>query len=76
MVLSHVGWSITISGTLTQSGQFGAVSGTYTSSAGEIGNANVSAINVQTNSLTASFSLTSTNNGCQNTGYLSGMRAR
>jgi len=78
IALSHPGfaWSITISGTLTQDGQFGAVSGTYTSSAGEIGDANVSVMNVQTNSLTANFSLMSTNDGCQNVGYLSGMRAR
>ncbi len=75
IVLSHVGWSIAISGTLSQSGQFGSVSGTYTSSAGEVGTANVSAINVQTHSLTGSFSLNSTNNGCQNVGYFAGMRA-
>ena len=74
--LSHVGWSITISGTLAQDGQFGTVNGTYSSSAGEVGNANVFAINVQANSLTASYSLVSTNNGCENVGYFSGMRAR
>jgi hypothetical protein len=78
LVLSHPGsaWSITISGTLTQDGQFADTSGTYSSSAGEIGNANVSAMSVQTNSLTANFILMSTNNGCQSVGYLSGMRAR
>jgi hypothetical protein len=75
IVLSRIGWSIAISGTLAQSGQFGSVSGTYMSSAGEVGTANVSAMNVQTNSLTGSFALNSTSNGCQNAGYFSGMRA-
>ena len=75
IVLSHPGWFISITGMLTQSGQLGSVSGTYSSSAGEVGNANISAMNVQANSVTGDFSLTSTSNGCQNTGYFSGMRA-
>ena len=67
--------TITITGTLSQSGQFGNVVGTYTSSTGFLGNATVSAMNVQINSLTASFSLSSTNLGCQSTGYLAGIRS-
>ena len=66
--------TITITGTLSQSGQFGNVVGTYTSTGGIIGNATVSAMDVQVNSLTASFSLASTNLGCQSTGYLAGIR--
>ncbi len=68
--------TITISGTLSQSGQFGAVIGTYTSSSGYLGNAMVSAMNVEVNSLAASFSLDSTNLGCQSTGYLVGIRSQ
>jgi len=76
MTISAFGATMTISGTLMQSGQFGVVTGTYVSSVGEVGNASVSALNVQTNSLTANFSLNSTNEGCQTVGYLAGMRSR
>jgi hypothetical protein len=76
ITVSVLGVTFTISGTLSQSGQFGTLLGTYTSSVGEIGNASVSAMNVQVNALTASYSLNSTNNGCQTTGYLAGMRSR
>ncbi|HEY2865054.1 MAG TPA: hypothetical protein VGK37_15640 [Casimicrobiaceae bacterium] len=68
--------TLTITGTVSQDGQFGTVAGTYTSSVGEAGNATVSAMNVQVNSLTASFNLNSTNNGCQNSGYFAAMRSR
>ena len=76
IVISAFGTSVVIPGTLTQNGQFGDVVGTYTSTVGEAGNANVSAMNVQVNSLTASFSLNSTNNGCRTAGYVVGMRSR
>lgn len=66
----------TITGTLSQSGQFGTVLGTYTSSGGEIGDASISEMNVQAKALTASFSLSSTNIGCQTVGYLTGMRSQ
>jgi hypothetical protein len=68
--------TITISGTLAQSGQFGMATGTYTSSSGISGNATVSAMNVQLNSLVAAFSLNSTNLGCQSVGYLAGIRGQ
>jgi hypothetical protein len=65
-----------ISGTLSQSGQFGAVLGTYSDDFGGSGNATVSAMNVQVNALAATFSLNSTNDSCQNVGYFAGMRSR
>lgn len=70
------GGVITVSGTLDQSGQFGTLSGTYTSSAGELGNATLTAMNVQVNALSASFALDSTNIHCQTVGYFAGMRSR
>ncbi len=73
---SDFGLTLTISGTLNQSGQFGTVLGTYSDSTGEIGNASVSAMDVQLNSLTASFSQSSTNDGCQSVGYFAGMRSQ
>lgn len=76
ITISEFGVTNTISGTLTQSGQFGTLTGTYTATGGEVGNATVSAINVQTNSIAGNFSLISTNDGCQNVGYLAGMRNR
>jgi len=63
-----------ISGTLTQSGQFGTLVGTYTKPGGEVGNAIVSAMNVQTRSLAADFSLSSTTSGCLTAGYSPGIR--
>jgi hypothetical protein len=68
--------TITIAGTLTQSGQFGTVTGTYNSSSGISGNATVSAMNVQLNSLTANLALNSSGLGCQSVGYLAGMRSQ
>jgi len=65
-----------IAGTLGQSGQFGTVLGTYYDDSGDAGAASVSALNVQVNALAASYSLNSTNNGCQNVGYFAGMRSR
>ena len=67
--------TITISGMLAQSGQFGMATGTYTSSGGVSGNATVSAMTVQLNALTATFALNSTNFGCQSVGYLAGIRS-
>jgi hypothetical protein len=68
--------AVTISGTLSQSGQFGSVLGTYAAPAREVGNASVSAMNVQATALAASFSLSSTNLGCQDTGYFVVMRSQ
>jgi hypothetical protein len=71
------GVNFTIAGTaFFQDGQFGAASGTYTSSVGEVGNAGLFEMNVQYNALTSRLSLNSTNNGCQSTGYLGGIRSR
>lgn len=64
-----------ISGTLGQSGQFGTVVGTYDSRSGGLGNATVSAMNVQVNALTATVVLNSTNFGSQSAGYLAGIRS-
>jgi hypothetical protein len=75
--ISIFGLVITIVGTFSQDGQFGSLTGTYAANVGgEIGNASVSQINVQANSLSASFSLQSTNIGCLDTGYFAGMRQK
>jgi hypothetical protein len=74
ITVTVLGIAIVISGTLSQSGQFGSVVGTYTATGGEVGNASVSAMNVQVNALAATFSLSSTNIGCQDVGYLAGIR--
>ena len=76
ITISAFGFALTISGTLSQSGQFGTVLGTYTTTGVELGNATVSAMNVQVNALAATFSLSSTNIGCQDVGYLVGMRSQ
>ena len=76
LAIASFGVTIIISGTLNQGGQFGTILGTYTVSTGEIGNASVSAMNVQVNALTASYSETSTNIGCQTTGYFAAMRSQ
>ncbi|HEX4523776.1 MAG TPA: hypothetical protein VH704_09680 [Casimicrobiaceae bacterium] len=67
---------ITISGMLSQSGQFGAVLGTYTDTTGDSGTASVSALNVQTNAIAGTFSQSSAIEGCQTVGYFAGMRSR
>jgi len=67
---------LTITGTLSQSGQFGTVLVTYSDSTGELGNASITNLNVQQNSLTGSFTQNSTNRGCQSIGRFAGMRAQ
>jgi hypothetical protein len=74
LTISAFGVMLTVTGTASQDGQFGSLAGTY-SGAGEIGNATLSQMNVQTNSLSAVFSLQSTNIGCLTAGYLVGMRS-
>jgi hypothetical protein len=67
---------ITFTGTLSQSGQFGTVLGTYTDNTGEIGNFSVTKLVVQENALTGSFTQNSTNRGCQSIGNFAGMRSQ
>lgn len=76
ITISIVGIAITITGTLSQDGQFGSMTGTYSAPGGEVGNASITQMNVQTNALSASFSLQSTNFGCLETGYVAGIRSR
>ena len=76
LTISSVGIAVTITGTLGQDGQFGSLVGTYSSNVGEVGNASITQMNVQTNAFAASFSLQSTNNGCLSTGYVAGIRSR
>jgi hypothetical protein len=49
--------------------------GTYIQSDGEAGNAKLSEMNVQLNSLTGRLSLDSTNRGCQSVVHFGGSRA-
>jgi hypothetical protein len=67
---------MTISGMLSQTGQFGTVVGTYTDTTGDSGTASVSALNVQANAIAGTFSQSSAVEGCQTVGYFSGMRSR
>jgi hypothetical protein len=73
---STLGVSITMTGALAQDGQFGNVNGTYTSSTGEAGNSLAFEMNVQFNAITMRFQQNSTNDGCQNSGYMGGIRSR
>jgi hypothetical protein len=68
--------AITITGTLSQSGQFGSVIGTYTDPSGDMGNASVTKLIVQENALTGSFTQQSKNQGCQSVGSFAGLRAQ
>ena len=74
LTISFLGVPLTVTGTLSQDGQFGSIVGTYSGS-GELGNALVTQMNVQAKSLTATFSLQSTNLGCLDSGYFAGMRS-
>ena len=68
--------AVTVTGQLTQDGQFGTVVGPYTTNVGEVGNATVSAMNVQSTSFAANIETDSTNNGCKVVGYVVGMRGQ
>jgi hypothetical protein len=69
-------FGLTITGTLSQSGQFGEVLGTYSDNTGEVGNASVTNLVVQQNALTGSFTQNSTNRGCESIGNFAGMRSQ
>jgi hypothetical protein len=73
---SFLGVGMTISGMLSQAGQFGTVLGTYTDTTGDSGTASISALNVQTNAISGTFSQSSAVEGCQTVGYFAGMRSR
>lgn len=69
------GSTVTVTGPLTQSGQFGSVSGTFTASAGaDAGNAVLFEMNVQLTAFSMRYITTSTKSGCVGTGYFSGAR--
>ena len=76
ITLSSAGSSLTIAGTLSQSGQFGIVLGTYTDTTGEMGNVSVTNLVVQEDALTGSFTENSTNQGCLTVGNFAGMRTQ
>lgn len=76
IMFSSLGSGLSITGTLSQSGQFGTVLGTYTDSTGEIGNVSVTNLIVQENALTGSFTENSTNQGCVTVGNFAGMRTQ
>jgi hypothetical protein len=70
------GTTCTFTGTLSQAGQFGAVIGNYSCSFGEVGSFSMFEANVGYNAINARFTATSTNLGCQSSGYLGGIRQR
>jgi hypothetical protein len=70
------GATCTFPGTLTQSGQFGTMSGNYSCSSGEAGAFILSEMNVGINFWNTRVAMSSTNNGCQTTGYFGGIRHR
>jgi hypothetical protein len=62
---------LTVTGTLTQYGQFGEVAGgTYSTGVGEAGSATLFAMNVQLIQFSTEFALNSTNSGCQHKGWV------
>ena len=63
-------------GTLAQSGQFGTVNGNYTCSSGETGAFILSEMNVGLNFWNTRVAMSSTNIGCQTSGYFGGIRHR
>ena len=70
------GSGCTLSGTLSEVGQFGNITGNYTCTGGEVGTFQVFELRVGFNDLGGRFSMNSTNIGCQSTGYFAGMRHR
>ncbi len=74
--VNEQGGTCTFAGTLSQGGQFGKMAGNYSCPNGEVGTFNMFEMNVGLNALTARYTTSSTNNGCQSTGYLGGVRHR
>lgn len=66
----------TFSGTLSQAGQFGAITGTYTCNTGDLGTFQFFEMNVGVNYLTGRLSTINTNDGCRDTGYFAAIRHR
>ena len=74
--LSGPGDTCTFSGTLSQAGQIGQVTGAYTCTVGDFGTFTFFELNVGVNYLTGRYSTSGTNDGCKSTGYFAGMRHR
>jgi hypothetical protein len=69
------GGSCSFPGTLTQAGQMGSVSGSYTCSDGEFGTFHLFEMQVNITGLTGRFASSSSNPpGCQGTGWFGGLR--
>jgi len=74
-VLPTKGGSCSFSGTLTQSGQMGAVSGSYVCSDGDAGAFNLFEMQVNVTGVTGRFTTSSTTlTGCQSAGWFGGLR--
>jgi len=70
------GGTCSFTGTFSQAGQFGKMVGNYSCSSGDAGTFNMFEMNVGFNSITGRFTMSSTNIGCQATGYYGGIRHR
>lgn len=73
---SEAGATCSFAGQLVQDGQFGRMDGAYSCASGEVGNFGMFEMYVDFNALRGRFTANSTNNGCQSTGYLGGIRHR
>lgn len=70
------GGSCSFSGSFSQAGQFGKMTGNYTCSSGDNGSFNMFEMNVGFNTLSGRFTTSSANIGCQGEGYFGGIRHR
>lgn len=70
------GGTCTFTGTLSQAGQFGAVTGTFACTTGDFGTFQFFEMYVGFNSLTGRLNVNATNNGCKDTGYFAAIRHR
>jgi hypothetical protein len=74
ITLTFAGFGCTYSGTYTQDGQFGTISGTFSCTSGDAGTFNTSNMIVTPVGMVARVSGTSTKTGCQDVGQLGGAR--
>ncbi len=74
ITLTFAGLGCTYSGTYTQNGQFGSVSGTFSCINGDMGPFNTSNMLVTPVGMVARVSGTSSKSGCQDSGQIGGVR--
>ena len=70
------GLTCTVTGTFFQDGQMAAIAANFSCTSGEVGTFSMSEMQINTSGMTGRFTANSSNFGCQDAGWMGGIRSR